>query len=408
MRESFDLIVVGAGMVGAAFALDVAQRSDLKVALVERSSPLEIDLDNPNSAQANQRVVALGARSVSLLDRVGVFSNLRPSQAHEYQSMMIWDENSYGELTFNAGEFGEAKLGHMVDALACTKLLQNRAIAFSSPNVRNSDAAKGGNQLICFFNTNCNDLIIDDSGAQLDCGSARLRAPLVVAADGARSWVRQQVGIFSNRFEYNQLGIVAKIKTSKLHDDCAWQKFLSTGPIAVLPLDDNYSSIVWSASRDYANDLIALSDGDFQALLGQSLDWKLGEVTELGPRLAFPLISQKAQEYVAPNVALIGDAAHSIHPLAGQGANLGFKDAQCLSDMLCAARPKDYGSVSFLSRYQRRRQPDNEQTDWLMSALHRTYQSTDPYLARLRGTGMNWLNKSGAIKAVLAEQAMGI
>ena len=147
---------------------------------------------------------------------------------------------------------------------------------------------------------------------------------------------------------------------------------LSTGPIAVLPLADNYSSIVWSANLDYAKDLMALPDGDFQALLGQSLDWKLGEVTELGPRLAFPLFSQKAQEYVVPHVALIGDAAHSIHPLAGQGANLGFKDAQCLSDMLCFARPKDYGSVSFLSRYQRRRQPDNEQTDWSVSYTHLT------------------------------------
>ena len=408
MRESFDLIVVGAGMVGAAFALDVAQRSDLKVALVERSSPLEIDLDNPNSVQANQRVVALGARSVSLLDRVGIFSDFLPTQAHEYRSMMIWDENSYGELAFNAAEFGEAKLGHMVDALACTKLLQNRAIAFSSSDTRSGEVAKGDKQLSCFFNTNCNKLIVDGSGAELDCGSVRLRAPLLVAADGARSWVRQQVGIFSNRLEYSQRGIVAKIKTSNSHNDCAWQKFLGTGPIAVLPLADNYSSIVWSANLDYAKELMALPDGDFQALLGQSLDWKLGEVAELGPRLAFPLISQKAQEYIAPNVALIGDAAHSIHPLAGQGANLGFKDAQCLSDMLCTARPKDYGSVSFLSRYQRRRQPDNEQTDWLMSALHRTYQNTDPYWARLRGAGMNWLNKSGALKAVLAEQAMGI
>jgi len=405
MRESFDLIVVGAGMVGAAFALDVAQRGGLKVALVERSSPLEIDLDNPISAEANQRVVALGARSVSLLDRVGVFSNLTPSQAHEYQSMMIWDENSYGELAFNAAEFGETKLGYMVDALACTKLLQTRALSCSNVDlsVQTNDRA----QLTCFFNTQCNDLSVDGSGSELDCGSVRLRAPLVVAADGARSWVRQQAGIFSNRFEYNQLGLVAKIKTSNLHDNCAWQKFLSTGPIAVLPLDDNYSSIVWSANLDYAKDLMALSDGDFQALLGQSLDWKLGEVTELGQRLAFPLISQKAQEYVAPNVALIGDAAHSIHPLAGQGANLGFKDVLCLSDMLCNERAKDYGSVSFLSRYQRRRQPDNEQTDWLMSALHRTYQNTDPYWARLRGAGMNWLNKSGPLKSVLAEQAMG-
>ncbi len=388
MSERFDIVVVGAGLVGTAFALNVARNSKLKVALVERGPTLQTVSDN-------QRVVALGRTATNLLDELGVLASLMPSHAHAYNAMYVWDENSHGELHFQASDLGVTELGFMVDAQACTKSLQKFT---KNGQLKN---------LHCYFETECQDLSLQRDQATLQTAKGALRAKLIVGADGARSWVRQQAKIFANRRSYSQHGIVAKILTSDSHKNCAWQRFLATGPVAALPVADNYSSIVWSADQSLANELMQMDDAGFMQALAQAFEYRLGNVTEIGQRQSFPLASQQASTYYAPSLALIGDAAHSIHPLAGQGANLGFKDAVALSKLACSWPSNRVGSLAMLSDYERLRRPDNQQTDWLMSALNTGFSNKMPWWLALRGLGMNWLDNRQKIKNVLAQQAIG-
>jgi len=244
-----------------------------------------------------------------------------------------------------------------------------------------------------------------------------------VAADGGRSWVRQQAKIFANRHQYQQQGIIARVSCELGHQDTAWQRFLNTGPVAVLPIADdqygsNQGSIVWSANDQRANELMSLDESAFTLELSQALQGRLGEISLLSARQAFPLMSQQAERYYARNIVLVGDAAHSIHPLAGQGANLGFKDIEALVALVSGADSRNIdsdkknstnlASLELLEQYQTLRRSDNLQTDRMMSALHLVYQNKSPWLNLARGTGMNWLSNSGPIKNILAKQAIGL
>ncbi len=399
MSKEYDIVVVGAGLVGATLALRLANSTSLRIALLERTLPLE----PLEAGQANQRVVALGDAAVNLLRQVEVFEALSAQQAHPYQRMFVWDENSAGELCFNAQDIERQTLGYMVDAMACTHLLQAQALNFS------------GSRLDCFFDTQLQSLTLSEHGAQLETSHGSVSAQLVVGADGANSWVRQQAGIFANWRSYEQQGIVAKIRTSASHQDCAWQRFLSTGPVAALPVSDNFSSIVWSADKELASRLMQLNEAEFSHELSQAFEHRLGDVVELSPRQSFPLVSKQASTYFGPSVALVGDAAHSIHPLAGQGANLGFKDAAALSSLIAKAacaeagygKTNALGSVALLSHYERIRRADNAQTDWLMTALNSSYLVNTPAWVSARGLGMNWLNNSKRVKGMLARLAIG-
>lgn len=395
MAERYDIIVVGAGLIGAALALHLAKTTSLAIALVERNAPMDAEL-SPSLKQANQRVVALGHLAVGMLTDINVFPELGEHHAYPYQSMAVWDENSEGDLHFSASDADACELGYMVDAQACTRALQAKTLASNDKN------------LTCFYEAATHELILQRDGARLVGDGLDLRARLVVGADGGRSWVRNQAKLFANHHGYGQQGIVAKIKTSHPHRDCAWQRFLSTGPVAALPVYDNYSSIVWSADNALSKALMDMSDADFSLALADAFEQRLGAVVELGKRQAFPLLSQQADAYYSTSLALVGDAAHSIHPLAGQGANLGFKDALCLSKMIAQAPKDSIGDVAFLHAYQQKRMPDNRQTDWLMTALNAAYRADMPLWSAARGMGMNWINSKQSIKAMLAKQAMGL
>ncbi len=392
MVENYDIVIVGAGLIGASLALDLAQRSSLKIGVFERGAPLEI---SDGVEASNQRVVALGRPAISVLKRVGVFDLLTPNQAYPYHQMTVWDENSNGELSFNADSIGQTELGYMVDALACTKALQTNILAGLHDNLSFS------------FGADLQGMALSQNGAEVILADESIKARVVIGADGANSWVRRQAKIFANRLDYKQNGVVAKIKTSESHRDCAWQRFLSTGPIAALPLKDNFSSIVWSLDSVSASEVVSLSDREFKSALSSAFDYRLGNVLEVSERQMFPLLSQRADSYSAPSVVLVGDAAHSIHPLAGQGANLGFKDLDCLSDLLTSSKRGDVGSLALASHYERKRRRDNEQTDWLMSALNATFQSRLPLLLALRGVGMNAINSQEWLMSLLAQQASG-
>jgi ubiquinone biosynthesis UbiH/UbiF/VisC/COQ6 family hydroxylase len=382
-----EVAIVGAGLIGSAIALWLAKHTTYSISLIERNPVMSL----PH--QANQRVVALGALATDFLDDVGVFSSLTSEHCNPYQKMFVWDENSDGELAFDAANINQVGLGHMVDSQMCTYQLQ-QAVLNSRVN--------------CHFDVRASKLELNRSGASLDTDLGRFDAKLLIAADGSQSWVRQQAKIFANRQGYGQRGIVAKISSSKPHQNCAWQCFLSTGPVAILPLSENQNSVVWSADNALAKQLMGMDDDAFGDALGSALQGRLGKTALLSKRQSFELASLRAEQYYKRSLVLLGDAAHSIHPLAGQGANLGFKDALVLGGLLVNSKASEIGSPRLLSIYQARRQADNNQTDALMSALHQAYKFDLPVWMLARGLGMNSINKSSILRNALARQAMGL
>ncbi|MFT5572233.1 MAG: 2-octaprenylphenol hydroxylase [Cryomorphaceae bacterium] len=392
MKTTHDVIIVGAGLIGAALALRLSQETDLTIALVERAPQLS---DKPSP---NLRVVALGAVASEILDCCGVLQELGPQACHAYNAMHVWDESSSGQLSFSAQEQGLEQLGFMIDSLECTRQLQAKAAHSETIDE--------------YFETQISALSMQHIGAVLSVKakgseSTQLCADLLIAADGGGSWVRRQAKIFANRLPYEQKGIVARISTSEPHQDTAWQRFLQTGPVAILPLADNQSSIVWSASNQRADELLKLNTADFERALSEALESKLGSVSLLSERVAFPLHSQRAEQYIKRHLALVGDAAHSIHPLAGQGANLGFKDVESLVQTLSSADGGNIGSLDVLKKYQRARKADNEQTDLMMSALHKAYRNNDSAWITARGVGMNLISSSKTLKQLLVRHAIG-
>lgn len=387
MSKAYDIVIVGAGLVGSTLALWLAKHTDYRIAIVERGAPLK------KNTSPNQRVVALGQIACDLLRDVGVFSELGLSHAYPYRHMRVWDENSNGELAFHASDTDHEQLGWMVDSQLCTALLQAKLFETE--------------QIDPIFDCLPETLTLDNDAAELVTQGGGLQAKLLIAADGSRSWVRQQAKIFANHQSYQQQGVVARIRTELSHQDCAWQRFLSTGPIAILPLNNNESSIVWSADTQTSQTLRELNDEEFCSALSKALDGRLGEVALLSDRQTFPLQSVRASHYYRRNLVLIGDAAHSIHPLAGQGANLGFKDVLCLGPLLKAATASELGAPSLLARFEGARKPDNEQTDALMTALYSVYRDTSAISTVVRGFGMNWLNRSTMLRTLLVSQATG-
>ena len=304
--KDYDVIIVGAGLIGAALALLLAKKTELKLAVVERAEPLKPSVE---SKASNQRVVALGHAAKQVLTQVGVFEQLSEQHCYPYQRMFVWDENSHGELEFNTDDLndliiGESEtdtidsLGYMVDSLYCNYVLQKELFE--------------KNNIDCFFSTSPMNLELDSSSTKATLqlltesqDEQSLSTTLVVAADGGNSWVRQQARIFANRQSYQQRGIVANVKSSFAHQDTAWQRFLNTGPIAVLPLFDNHSSIVWSAEHELAQSLMALDDAEFCESLSQALEGRLGEFELCSKRLSFDLQSQRAEAYFANHVCLL-------------------------------------------------------------------------------------------------------
>ena len=404
--SDYDIVVVGAGLVGAAFALLVAQRMpSSKVLVVERGSGLQAAQDS------NTRVVALGGLATGILSELGVLTQLGAEHNHPYQKMFVWDENSPGELKFDVqdihtnGEHDQSQiLGHMIDSIECNRLLQQQLKTSSNieflcqasiTSVNRKPTARVGSL--------GQDLVANIEG--VDGLKLSVCTPLLIGADGANSWVRKLAKIPVSEYTYGQRGIVAKLSAEVSHQDTAWQRFLTDGPVGVLPLANNQVSIVWSCGTAKAEQLMAMPEQAFCDSLAEALEHRLGELTLLNKRQTFPLRSLQAQRYFADRIALLGDAAHCIHPLAGQGANLGFKDADCLSALL--AQEGAPALVKCLAEYQRIRARDNVITDQAMSFLNAAFKFNQPAWTAARGLGMSWVSGSSLLKRVLVQQAMG-
>ncbi|HLU61046.1 MAG TPA: UbiH/UbiF/VisC/COQ6 family ubiquinone biosynthesis hydroxylase [Gammaproteobacteria bacterium] len=389
--QRFDIVVAGGGMVGAACALALA-REGFSVALVERHAPRPLQPGDPPEL----RVVALSLASERLLRRLGAWEYMESVRTSPYTDMHVWDADFEG-VHFDAAEIGESFLGHIVENRLVQHALWQR--------FQEADNAT------CLCPAAIAQATPQDDGIDIELEDGRrLRAALLVAADGAASPLREAFGIPVERGDYGQRGIVGVIRTQKPHQATAWQHFLPTGPLAFLPLADGSISIVWSAESSEAARLLALPDDEFRAELGKASDHVLGEVTECGPRASFPLRRQHAKTYVHERAVLIGDAAHVIHPLAGQGANLGFMDVATLVEVLVDARQsgRDFAQARVLRRYERRRRGDNATVMWAMEGFHRLFSNEDRTLGWLRNAGFRVFDRSGGLKRYIVRQAMGL
>lgn len=387
-RERLDVVVVGAGVVGATLALALS-RGGRRVALVEAREPSPWQPD-----VAGLRVVALAADAVAQLQALDVWPAISSSRAHPYRRMRVWDAAGGGELEFDADRFGQPQLGWIVELdLVATRLWE-------------ALGRERGLRRLCPARVERLEHDGERATLGLDDGS-HVSAPLVVAADGAGSALRGLAGIDVDAHDYGQRGLVAYVGTGKPHQDTAWQRFLPGGPLAFLPVGDGRCSIVWSLPEAEAARLLEVDDVHFMRELERAFDGRLGAITSVSARAAFPLRRQLARRYFEGRVVLAGDAAHTVHPLAGQGVNLGLRDVACLQGLVEAAGTRDIGASHRLARYQRQRRSDNVLSAWAFDGINRVFSGDGLASTLLRGPALGLANAVPGLSRRLWRHAAG-
>lgn len=405
LTTDYDILVVGGGMTGSALALGLG-RQGWRVGLVEAAGigSLTDDADPAGSvADFEPRVSAISAASKRLLAGLGVWAEIARGRHCDYQGMTVWDADGTGRIHFDARELQVPELGTIVENRMLVRAL---FLALAESPVTLIDEAR------------VQGLRASEQGRELTLANGRtLSAALVVAADGAQSRLRHWAGLPTREWDYDQQAIVCTVQMAQGHRHTAWQRFSQTGPLAFLPLQcdgvedqGQFCSIVWSQDTTEARRLMALDDAAFATALEAAIERQLGAVLAVSRRFAFPLRQRHAKDYVAPGFALVGDAAHTIHPLAGQGANLGYGDVRVLLDELAQARQRGLppDDALMLARYQRRRKGDNLTMVAAMEGFKQLFARDELPLRWLRNTGMRWLDQAGALKHRIAAEAMGL
>ncbi len=375
-RASLDVVVVGGGVVGASCALALAD-AGLAVALVEGREPSPWQV-----AQPDLRVFAFAADNVQLLQRLGVWESVQRARAHPYRRMQVWDAAGGGDLLFDADRFGRSELGWIVE----NSLLQDRlwaALPAAGVEIHCPARVEGLEQ--------------DEHGVRLRLQDGRrLDAALAVAADGAESTLRMLAGIEVDRHDYHQRGVVAYVDSAQDNAATAWQRFLPTGPLALLPVAPQRSSIVWTLPEQEAARVLALDDEAFDRELTRASGGRLGDLNVISARAAFPLRRQLARAYVAGRVLALGDAAHVVHPLAGQGVNLGLRDVAALQRWIQpSAQRRGHAQLSpqRLQRWARERRSDNQISAYGFHAINKVFSNDEMHLTLARGHVLGFTGK---------------
>lgn len=405
--QKFDVLIVGGGMVGLTTALAIRNSSALSVAIIDTQPLTEI------TEQHDVRVSAINAVSQRLFENLNVWQDIEQCRAQPYQHMHIWDKAGYGHIDFDLTDLSarehKGQLGWIIENSIIRNVLwkkaeQDSGISFFTQE-KLTNIAMGDSEVFASFTT-----------------LPPVTAKLVIGADGAHSWVRKQMQMALTFRDYDHHAIVATVKCPQGHQNTAWQVFLETGPLALLPLfpskdnEQDLCSIVWSTSPDEAKRLTTLSPEDFAKALTSASDGKLGNISLESERFSYPLTMRFAQNSVKDRVVLVGDAAHTIHPLAGQGVNLGLLDAAAIAQVLTKSVDDKKQSHSInphwlsqksLKEYERWRKTEAAEMIAAMEAIKQTFTPQDAPIKFLRGMGMSIINQIKPVKNVLIKQALG-
>jgi 2-octaprenylphenol hydroxylase len=391
MNDASDIIIVGGGMVGACMAL-AAAREGFQVTLLEPRQP-SLDWTGDDF---DIRVSALTRISETILSNLDVWQGMQQRRVTAYENMHVWDRKGFGEVHFAAEDVGAPNLGHIVEnrviVASVWEQIDHQANIKHVADVEIASIEREGG-LTKLISSN------DDV----------LSASLVIGADGARSSVRELVGLTASTSSYDQEGVVCTVKAEQGNASTAWQRFMPTGPLALLPMNEEYFSIVWSTSPEQAQSLVNAPAESFNQELTQASEAVCGKLSVVGDRAAFPLRKLKVERYVLDGVALIGDAAHVIHPLAGQGVNLGFLDAAMLMDVLTEARAhrESIGAMGVLRRYERARKGHNLAVQSAMDGFKHLFSNNNPALSLIRNLGLGVAHHVSPLRRQFERVALG-
>ncbi|PHM37709.1 monooxygenase family protein [Xenorhabdus innexi] len=391
-QQKFDMVIVGAGMIGAATALGLAQEG-WRVALLEHQPPQPYNAES----EPDIRISAISRASVDLLKQLDVWKHVVQMRCAPYRKLETWEQND-SNVVFDAASLGLPELGFMVENRILQLALWQEFERY--PNLT----------LLC--PAELKSMQRDDSHKtwrlELADGT-ELNTRLIIGADGARSQVRQLAGIGSRGWQYRQSCMLITVKTEQLQQDITWQQFFPSGPRAFLPLFEQWASLVWYDSPARIRQLQAMSMTQLEREIFQAFPARLGKVTPIAAG-SFPLTRHHASDYVREGVVLLGDAAHTINPLAGQGVNLGYRDVDALLKVLISAKEslEEWDSLAVLKRYQHRRMPDNLVMQAGMDLFHTAFSHDLPGLKTVRNLALMAAQRSGVMKKLALKYALGV
>lgn len=391
----YDVVIVGGGMVGSMLAAALATQGALKIAVLEHQEPEPFV---PGSSPAHDiRVSALSIATQRMLEKVGAWQGILDRRACPYRQMLVWDGETGGRTHFSARDIGAPELGHIVE---------NRVLQVALLDViRSADTV----DYRCPVSLNSYQCNVEHISCELSEGQGVITTRLLVGADGARSTVRTLAGIDMDRSPYPHHALVATVATEIAQQDITWQRFKPTGPQAMLPLTGHHASMVWYHTAEEVQRLMALGDAEFIAALQTAFPAELGGIRAVMERSSFPIMKAHAHHYVAERVALIGDAAHTVHPLAGQGVNLGMLDAAALAQVLLEAveAGRDVGSRRALRRYERWRRGENTVMISILDGFYHAFKPQPTLVQNVRSAALNLADRAGPAKSLVMRYAMG-